>query len=184
VAWDDKLGRLFVACDDGLPHVVDVAGKNVRAMTPTAIPDNHGAGSLSVSADGKWLASSGGDRHVRIYDIPANAGAETLIMEQDEPNVVAFNPDATRLAALGTRNRLYVWTRAAGTSERFAIVDAVLARPLVAENGGDQNTGWMAWLASESVAVATGASTIRVINLDPASWQRRLSAIAPKKIQP
>jgi len=184
LAWDEGLIRLFVACDDGLPRAVDVAGKSVRTMTPTAIPDNRGAGSLSVSADGKWLATSGGDRYVRIYAIAANAGAETLVMEQDEPNVVAFNTDATRLAALGTRNRLYVWTRAAGTSERFAIVDVDLARPLVAEKGGDQITGWMAWLGGDSIAVATGVSTIRVINLDPANWLRRLSAIVPRKIQP
>jgi WD40 repeat protein len=184
LAWDEGLIRLFVACDDGLPRAVDVAGKSVRTMTPTAIPDNRGAGSLSVSADGKWLATSGGDRYVRIYAIAANAGAETLVMEQDEPNVVAFNTDATRLAALGTRNRLYVWTRAAGTSERFAIVDVDLARPLVAEKGGDQITGWMAWLGGDSIAVATGVSTIRVINLDPANWLRRLSGIVPRKIQP
>lgn len=184
LAWDEGLSRLFVACDDGLPRAVDVAGKNVRAMTPTAISDDHGAGSLSVSADGKWLATSGGDRYVRIYAIAANAGAETLVMEQDEPNVVAFDTGATSLAALGTRNRLYVWTWAGGASERFAIVDVALARPLVAENGGGQTTGWMAWLAGNTVAVATGASTIRVINLDPTNWPRRLSAIVPRKIQP
>jgi WD40 repeat protein len=184
VAWDERLSKLFVACDDGLPRAVDVAGKNVLVMTPTAIPDNHSAGSLSVSEDGKWLASSGGDRYVRIYDIPANRGAETLVMEEDEPNVVGFNPGASKLAALGTRNRLYVWAWAAGRSVRFAIVDAALAKPLVAENGGDQTTGWMAWLAGDSIAVATGASTIWVIDLDPANWQRRLSAIAPRMIQP
>ncbi|WP_410051542.1 WD40 repeat domain-containing protein [Bradyrhizobium sp. SZCCHNR1085] len=184
LAWDEGLSRLFVACDDGLPRAVDVAGKSVRAMTPTAIRDNRGAGSLSVSADGKWLATSGGDRYVRIYAIAENAGAETLVMEQDEPNVVDFNTGATRLAALGTRNRLYVWTRTTSTSERFAIVDVDLARPLVAERGGDHMTGWMAWLAGDSIAVATGASTIRVLNLDPANWLRRLSAIVPKKIQP
>lgn len=184
LVWDEGLRRLFVACDDGLPRAVDVVSKNVQPMTPTAISDDHGAGSLSVSADGKWLATSGGDRYVRIYDIPRNSGAETLVMEQDEPNVVAFNAGATRFAALGTRNRLYVWTRAAGTSERFAIVDGALAKPLVAETGEGQITGWMAWLDGDTVAVATGTSAIRVINLDPTKWLRRLSAIAPRKIQP
>lgn len=185
VAWDDPRGKLFVACDDGLPRVVDMATKDVRAMRPTEQPDNRGAGSLSVSPDGKWLASTGTDRYVRIYDIPANAGAEVLLMEQDEPNVVAFNPNGSKLAALGTRNRLYVWTRGQGTSERFAVVDAALAASLVAGTGeNNQNTGWMTWTTNDTIAVATGASTVRVIGFDPAKWAQRINAVAPRKIQP
>lgn len=185
VTWDDKHRRLFVACDDGLPRVVNVASKNVRAMTPTEKPDNHGAGSLSVSSDGKWLASSGGDRYVRVYDVPANAGVEALLMEQDEPNVVAFNPDGSKLAAMGFKNRLYVWTRGKSASERFAIVDAALAKSLVAGAWeSDQIVGWMSWTTNNDIAVATRAPAIRIIGLDAAKWARRIAAIAPRKIQP
>jgi WD40 repeat protein len=185
VTWSDKLAKLFVACDDGLPRVVDIGSKNVRTMRPTDKPDNHGAGSLSVDPDGKWLASSGGDRYVRVYDIAANAGAEALLMEQDEPNAVAFNRDGSKLAALGKQNRLYVWTRTQGASERFAVVDAALAKSVVAETGSaNPNIGWIAWMPDDQVAVATGTSTVRVIRLDPAHWAQRISAIAPRKAQP
>lgn len=185
VTWSDKLAKLFVACDDGLPRVVDIGSKNVRTMRPTDKPDNHGAGSLSVDPDGKWLASSGGDRYVRVYDIAANAGAEALLMEQDEPNAVAFNRDGSKLAALGKQNRLYVWTRTQGASERFAVVDASLAKSVVAETGSaSRNIGWIAWMPDDQVAVATGTSTVRVIRLDPAHWAQRISAIAPRKVQP
>jgi WD40 repeat protein len=185
LTWDEPRGRLFASCDDGNPRSVNVATRTVQSMTPIGPPDHGSAGSLSVSPEGKWLATTGDDRYVRIYDVPANAGAEMLPMEEDEPNAVGFNADGSKLAASGIKNRLYVWNRGPRGSDRVAVVDAGLARPLVAGVGENaQPVGWMSWVSNDTVAVATGASTIRVIVLDAGRWAQRIAAIAPRKLQP
>jgi WD40 repeat protein len=184
IATDDRGTQLFVNCgNDGVPAVIDINNKRLVKMTPTSILGGNGGESLSVSTGGKWLASSGSDRYVRIYDVSARAGAGVLLMEQDEPNVVAFSPHGARLAALGQKNRLYVWD-SAFSADRLVAIDMQLAKPLVSGDWNGSNYGWMAWLTTDSIVVAAGTSAMRVVNVAPMSWNRRIDAIAPVKIHP
>ena len=75
----------------------------------TEQPNRIGVGSLSVSPDGRLLATSSGDRFVTVYDLAKRATWRLLKTDADGILTVAFSPDGQKLAALGSNNRLYVW---------------------------------------------------------------------------
>lgn len=80
---------------------------------------------VSVSADGRWIASAGNDRKVRIWDA---GNPEKLQHELDghESHVyhVAFHPGGERLVSADLKGRLLEWDVATG--KRIREVDASL----------------------------------------------------------
>jgi WD40 repeat protein len=138
--------------------------------------------SLSVTSDGRWLATSGGDNYVRVYDVARKRSWRALSMDpgSSEPSTVAFSPDGTKLAALAADKRVYVWSLREDGAERDSVFKAAPKRTAVADaDTREQLANWLAWVTSDSIAVATGASAINVIGLDPAKWQRRIDDLAP-----
>ncbi|OSI68575.1 WD40 repeat domain-containing protein [Bradyrhizobium canariense] len=183
IATDQAGALLFTNLGQGVPGIIDPATKSITKMSPTLLPGGGRGESLAISADGKWIATSGSDRHVRIYDIEKKAGYQVLAMEQDEPNVVSFSPNDAMLAALGTKNRLYIWANP--SFDPVAVIDIVLSRTLVAvDNQRTDYAGGMAWLNGDSIILATGASTVRIIRINPVAWLARAEAIASIRVQP
>ena len=76
-------------------------------------------------------------------------------------------------------NRLYVWSLDDDRGNRFAVVNTLFARSAV-EDGERRREGavWLAWVTNDSIALATSASTITIIGLDPAAWRRRVDGLA------
>ena len=60
--------------------------------------------SLTFSPDGKWLASSGEDRTIRIWDLHTGELRNTLTAHRDLTQTVAFSPDG-RFLASGSRDQ-------------------------------------------------------------------------------
>lgn len=68
---------------------------------------------VDVSPDGRLVASAGDDRSVRIWN--ASGAAERLLGgHSDHVKAVAFNPDATVLAAVTRDHTLTLWNPSTG----------------------------------------------------------------------
>ena len=64
---------------------------------------------LSVSADGRWLASSGSDRTILLWDLPAGQLVHTLEGHKRPVSQLAFSPGGDFLASGGKDRVIKVW---------------------------------------------------------------------------
>jgi WD40 repeat protein len=155
-------------------------GKAAKMDYALPQPRNANAsGSLALSRDGRWLAATGGDAYVRIYDVAQKKAALALAIDGGESRVVAFSPDGSKLAALAGDNRLYIWTLNGDRAERFAVIGTSFARSDV-EDGDARRQGatWLAWVGNDSIALATSTSAVTIVGFDPARWRRRIDSLA------
>ena len=194
-AWGiiaDRAGKkLFVSYHGGKIYSWDLASDfkepKVFQYDLPEKQDLSGAQSLSLSTNERWLAQSGGDNYVRIYDVVAGKSWRALPMESDEPSAVAFSPNGLKLAALGSKGDLYIWRFLEGATERLAVVNAVPARSLMYGNdrrSSRGSVGWLSWVDDDHIAIAIGGPTIVVIGLDPAKLQRRIEEVADPPLRP
>lgn len=88
------------ACRRGRARIWDVTtGRAVRDYLGHS--RNKHVRSVSLSPDGKWLATGGDDMTVRVYDI--ESGRELVKIEQNcSVKCVRFSPDGKRLAVCGS----------------------------------------------------------------------------------
>jgi WD40 repeat protein len=65
---------------------------------------------LCFSADGKRIASGGGEKTIRIWD--AQRGTELLSLKGhvDQVHSVAFSHDGKRLVSADSKNRIRIWS--------------------------------------------------------------------------
>jgi WD40 repeat protein len=190
VAWGiavDSSGRTLFANVAGVNtqlNIWEIAARRrtgSMAYTLPEAPDSVAGGSLSVSPDGTLLATSGGDRYIRVYDISQKKSWRALMMDEsaDAANVVAFSPDSSKLAALATDSYVYIWSLSQRAVERYAVLQGRLKRcPVGQEALGQRDAMWIAWVTNERIALAAGCSSIEIVSLDSAEWQRRIGALA------
>ncbi|MET0923309.1 MAG: TIR domain-containing protein [Xanthobacteraceae bacterium] len=190
LAVDPSGQTLFVSYtdSDGEIRIWDLATRKPMGSMDYTLAEKRdpvAAGSLAVSRDGRWLATSGGDSYVRVYDIARKRTWRALPMDMttDGPRAVVFSPDGSKLAALGSENRVYVWSLREDGAERYAVFGALPRRSAVADaKDRERAATWLAWIGNDAIALATTESAINVIGLDPAKWQRRIEALAPVSI--
>ena len=143
------------------------------------IPDDEsGAGSLATSANGKWLARSGGDKYVRVYDIASGIAAFAFEMESNEPAAVAFSREGERLAALGSDDRVYIWDLAIPGQPQIASFDSVPnRRGTGTADAKEPHAAWIDWLPNGRLAVAARSPEILIVSLDDQTWVHRLDSL-------
>jgi WD40 repeat protein/serine/threonine protein kinase len=97
-------GRRLVFCSGWGPHVWDaVTGKRIASLP---IGPHH---TLAYSKDGKYLATCGSDRTIKIWDAASSTLLRTLEGHEGDIGGLAFHPDGRRLASAGLDNAVKIW---------------------------------------------------------------------------
>jgi WD40 repeat protein len=132
---------------------------------------------LSVNADGSLLATTGGDRFIKLYDLTRNVALPSLETDASETaGGVAFSPDGALLAATGADNRIYVWEMGDGSRKRFLKIEP----GSVSDNDNWASEGFsgaIAWISPRTLAVLRPDGTVRAFNLDEGHWRARARAL-------
>ncbi|OGI45549.1 MAG: hypothetical protein A2151_04915 [Candidatus Muproteobacteria bacterium RBG_16_65_34] len=71
---------------------------------------------VAVSLDGKWLASGGVDKTVKLWDAAKGKALATLRGHDSAVNAVAFSPDGKRLASVGNDGAVRLWEVESGAA--------------------------------------------------------------------
>ena len=95
-----------VASQSGWIRVVDPASGEQKHSWQAHGDSIHG---LSISADGKLLATAGADRMVRLWDFEKRTELGRMERHQGHVLAVAFNPDGSWLASGATEKELKIW---------------------------------------------------------------------------
>ena len=161
----------------------DVAAKThtvLRAASPELPAAERGAPeSLAISPDGRWLAATGDDEAIRLFET-SGGGRRLLRTEAPATKTVAFSPDGERLAGLGTDGRVYVWTGLKGEPVRHLAFEPSSGQSRTAST---RPASWLAWSDLDTLLVTIGA-TVQVVGLDEAAWRRRAEGLDLRVVGP
>ncbi len=92
--------------ENGIVRVLDLTSGQIerswRAHEDTIF-------AMALTADGKTLATAGGDRFVRMWDVATGTESAKLEAHTTQVLSLAFNPDSTQLVTGGADRSLKVW---------------------------------------------------------------------------
>ncbi len=71
-------------------------------------------GAVAVSADRKWIASSGPNHTIRLWNAETGEAGATLMGHSDRVTSLKFSPDGTRLVSSSLDQSLHVWNTSDG----------------------------------------------------------------------
>ena len=110
VAFTRDGSRWATSDRGGTVRIRDAAGRTVAVRPPAT-----GSGiSLAYAPDGVTIATCGGDRTVRLWDVATGAARRTLRGHTDRVNAVRFAPDGRRVASGSDDGTARVWNIADG----------------------------------------------------------------------
>lgn len=161
---------LFAACADRRVAVWNLADKETTVKTVTAVPGAlacpHAAGwvrCLDVSPNGKWLATGGSDRRLKLWALdggkPADKPARDIEAHAGWVETVAFSPDGALVVTGGADNAVKVWKAA----------DLTLVKALTGHTNFVRDAAWL----PDGSAFVTGAEDGKVL-----VWEAKTLALA------
>ncbi len=180
LAMHPKQDLLFASFDGGLIAAWDLSTRKIVMTLP--IVDPVAPLGLSISPDGRFLAATGGDIFVKVFDLtaPADRFPTRLPLKleaqtQETAGIVTFSPDGALIAAIGSDDRIYIWQVRKDGFEPFVVIGAQLDTVGARKTLHEYDSG-LAWIGSRAIAVLSGGA-IRIINLDIAQWRQRLGGL-------
>ena len=131
--------------------------------------------SLSVSADGRWLAIT--DKGSAVFVIDRANGDCRLLRTQSEAMAVAFHPDnPQRLVAIDEDGRITIWRLGQTDAEQELLISPPAALGLPREHVGHRAIPTIVWTPTGLAAVG-GFAGLFVLRLDEAEWEARISEV-------
>jgi mono/diheme cytochrome c family protein len=91
---------------------------------------------LAFSADGRWLATAGEDRAVRVWDVATGKESRRLEGHTDEVLAVTFSPDGKHVASGGMDRTVRVWDVGKGKEVRRLAGHTEAVRAVTFDPGG------------------------------------------------
>jgi WD40 repeat protein len=137
--------------------------------------DASGVPALAFSADGRWLATSGGN-DVRVFDV--STWSQTLVLAGPHIHTLSFDPTGPRLVTGSAGGDVSIWEIPSGTRTRHLReigdpVNAIAFSPdgqLIAAGGGDGAVQiWRATTGALQTRFNAMPGKILTIEFDPAS---------------
>jgi WD40 repeat protein len=110
----DSKTAIAVCQDDSNLHILDVATGKERSAFEA---HKQGVGAAAVSADGKYLATGGGDNTVRLWDAKTFKEIRSFNGHTKEVLALAFSPDGKTLASGGADHHIRIWDVASGNEK-------------------------------------------------------------------
>src|SRR6185312_8263620 len=107
---------------------------------------------LAFSADGRWIASGGQDKPIRIWEIATGGERRILTGHTNGITALAFSPDGQQLASSSEDGTVRMWDPASGTSSATSSLGAGFAEDVVFSPDG------RFWVASAGAADEGGNS--------------------------
>jgi WD40 repeat protein len=190
---------LALANDDGTLSLWDT-----RRWVRTAVLAGHTGSvrSLAFSRDGRWLASGADDGQIFVWDVAGRSRSSSWPAHSDTVNRVAFSPDGHALASAGDDGVAIVWDAGRrgipsrsfpGENVQFSPDGTTLATQrgsedrIVLTDANGVTTGLLTYgigiaFSPDGHRLATAGQDVVVHDLDPASWQGRLCALAGRDL--
>lgn len=161
---------LFAACADRRVAVWNLDDKETTVKTVTAVPGAlacpHAAGwvrCLDVSPNGKWLATGGSDRRLKLWALdggkPADKPARDIEAHAGWVEAVALSPDGALVVTGGADNAVKVWRAA----------DLTLVKALTGHTNFVRDVAWL----PDGSAFVTGAEDGKLL-----VWEAKTFALA------
>jgi RNA polymerase sigma factor (sigma-70 family) len=106
--------KLFAGGFSGSQTFEVATGEVVSSAGPSSVY----GGSVVVSPDGKWMASAGFRRRIRVWNPVAGKDAVTQIGHQGPVMAIAYSPDGKTLATGGADRTIRFWDQGTGRELR------------------------------------------------------------------
>jgi len=172
-----KAGSLLaVALDTGAVELWSTTtGERVRALAPPGAEP----AVVAASADGRWLAWSGKDRSLWLWDAREDRAPLVLPGHIEAVSALAFSPDGHLLASAGRESSVILWEVESGKRHQDALPTRASIRALAfAPNGrvlagADADGGLQYW--GISVRDSTDGEALPVRKYGPAAEMSYLS---------
>jgi WD40 repeat protein len=172
-------GLVLLSEDDGRLSSWDPTGRRPSRSTQTGDPT--AAHGLDVSPDGRYLASTGGDKTIKVTDLASFTIVERLKSgfqseTQETAGLVAFSPTGALLSSIGGEDgKIYVWQKINLGFEEFITIGKVSGGPSSDHQGvAPQNQAGLVWLTDDAMAVLSSYGEVETIRINAAAWEQRL----------
>jgi dipeptidyl aminopeptidase/acylaminoacyl peptidase len=160
VRQDESSGKVYVAGDGGVVHVLDARLQPLAEMGRHLGP----IPSLDLSPDGRRLATVSRDETLRIWDVKQRTDVATLSDHTDDVYAVAYSRDAR-------------WLATGGYDRRVIVRDGQTGQPCRTLTG---HTDWVFGVAfspdGATLATGSGDGTIRLWQVSTGKCLRVLKA--------
>ena len=103
-----------LASADSMRRLVEIRDVESGEVKVSVRSTQERVSGLAFSPDGRWLAGSGGDHTIRLWDVATGGELRTFNWHTGKVNAVAFTPDGRWLTSASDDGSVRVWNSSSG----------------------------------------------------------------------